>query len=104
MKLCLRGLVKYIFLLQLTYFYSFYNTEEEIIDLKRLYLCYLMFFEGSNSPYIDIQIRLRNFVFLRIRKRSSPCGFDWEKNSKKRAKAMEKSIDELEVEFVYLIS
>ena len=31
------------------------------------------------------------------------CGFDWEENSKERAEAMEKSIHELEVEFVYLI-
>ena len=62
-----------------------------------------MFFEGSNNPYIDIQNRLWNFVFLKIRKRSSLCGFDREENSKKRAKAMEKSINELKVEFVYLI-
>ena len=84
-------------------FYSFCNTEEEIIDLKRLYLCYLMFFEGSNNPYIDIQNRLWNFVFLRIRERSSLSEFDLEENSKERAEAMEKSIHELEVEFVYLI-
>ena len=42
-------------------------------------------------------------MFLRIRKRSSLYGFDWEENSKKKAKAMEKSINELKVEFVYLI-
>ena len=42
-------------------------------------------------------------MFLRIRERSLLCGFDWEENSKERAEAMEKSIHELDVEFVYLI-
>ena len=42
-------------------------------------------------------------MFVRIRKRSSLCGFDWEENSKKRAEAMEKSIHELKVEFVFNI-
>ena len=42
-------------------------------------------------------------MFVRIRKRSSPCGFGWEENSKKRAEAMEKSIYELNVEFEFNI-
>ena len=40
-------------------------------------------------------------MFLRIRNRTSLCGFDWEENSKKRAEAMQKSIHELKVEFVF---
>ena len=42
-------------------------------------------------------------MILRIRERSSLSEFDLEENSKERAEAMEKSIHELEVEFVYLI-
>ena len=42
-------------------------------------------------------------MFLRIRERSSLYGFDWEENSKERAEAIEKSIDEMKVEFVYII-
>ena len=41
-------------------------------------------------------------MFLRIRNRSSLCGFYWPKKYWKVAEAMEKSIRDLKVEFVHL--
>ena len=83
-KFYLRGFIselsEYIFL-GTTYFCSSYIIEEEIINLKQLYLCYHVVL--LREVTIHLQNWLWNLVFLRIKKRSSLCGFDWEENSEK---------------------
>ena len=44
--------MKYVFL-AISYFFSSYITEEEINDLKQLYLYYLGALERSNNSYIE---------------------------------------------------
>ena len=51
---------------------------------------------------IHIYNRLWDLVFLRIRKRSSLCGFDFEGNPEKGCGNGKKSIHQQKAEFVYL--
>ena len=70
-----------ICLLVITYFCSSYITEEEINDLKRLCLCCIVVF--LREVTIHLKNRSWDLVFLRIRKRSSLCGFGFEGNPEK---------------------
>ena len=69
------------FVLVITYFCSSYITEEEINNLKRLCLCRLVVL--LRGVTIHIWNRLWDLAFLKIRKRSSLCGFDFEGNPEK---------------------
>lgn len=66
------------FLLQLIFVVLKY-TEEEMNDLETVLFMLTSY----------IYNRLWNLVFLRTRRRSSLCGFDWEENAEKRAKSMD---------------
>ena len=86
----------------ITYFCSSYITEEEINDLEKLlFLCYLVVL--LREVIIHIQSRWWNFVFPRIRKGSSLCGFDWKENPEKELRQWKKSIPKLKVEFVCIV-
>ena len=83
-------------------FCSSYITEEEINDLKRLCLCYLVVLLREVTIYI--QNRLWDLVF-QIGKESEKdlcCVGLILTEILKKAQAMEKSIDEQKAEFVYL--
>ena len=70
--------MKYIFLAITC---SSFITEEETNDLNWLYLCYLVVL--LREVTVHIWNRLWSLVFLKIRIRSSKCGFDWEGNPEK---------------------
>ena len=56
-------------------------TKEEISDLQSIVSMLLCrAFERSNNPYLE---PIKNLVFLRIRKRSFLCAFEWEENAEK---------------------
>ena len=96
-KFCL-GWVKYVFL-AISYFFSSCITEEEINDLKQLYLYYLGALERSNNSYIE------SIVEPSVYKDKKEIFTMWlwlGKKSWKGTEAMKKSIHEIKVEFVYL--
>ena len=65
-----KGLSK-IYLFAITYFYSSYITEEEIIDLKRVYLCFLIVFLREVIVHISIRyLRNLNLLFKKNSKRA----------------------------------
>ena len=60
-----------IYLFAITYFYSSYITEEEIINLKRVYLCFLIVFLRKVIIYISIRYsRNLNLLFKKNSKRA----------------------------------
>ena len=85
------------FLLQLIF--AALIVEEKIYDLKRLYLrCLVVLLREVTTHMLN---RLRDLVFLIIRKRSSLCGFDFDRNPEK-GWGNEKKVHEQKAEFVYL--
>ena len=60
-----------IYFFAITYFYSSYITEEEIIDLKQVHLCFLIMFLGEVIIHISIRyLRNLNFLFKKNSKRA----------------------------------
>ena len=60
-----------IYLFAITYFYSSYITEEEIIDLKWVYLCFLIVFLREVIIHISIKyLRNLNLLFKKNSKRA----------------------------------
>ena len=53
-----------IYLFAITYFYSSYITEEESIDLKRVYLCFLIVFLREVIIHISIAKVFKKFKSL----------------------------------------
>ena len=69
-EVLLKGLSE-IYLSAITYFYSSYITEEEIIDSKRVYLCFLIVFLREVTIHISIRyLRSLNLLFKKNSKRA----------------------------------
>ena len=70
MEILFKGLSE-IYLFAITYFYSSYITEEEIIDLKRVYLCFLTVFLREVIIHISVRYLINfNLLFKKNSKRA----------------------------------
>ena len=91
--------MKYIFLV-ISYFCISYITGDEIIHLRRFYLCYLVVLLRK------VIIHLESIVEPFVSKNQKEIFAIWVwlgRKSWKRVEAMEKSTHELKADFVYLI-